>query len=386
MRCDRAVDLSYRIKYLSTINREVRMIAIHDIVEKERISKEDLVHLLSIEDEEAVKTLFDIAYRIKGENVGRRVHLRGIIEMSNICVKNCFYCGIRKDNKSVERYTMEEADVLASAEWAYKNGYGSLVLQSGERTDETFVSYVEKLLKKIKKLSRGKLGITISLGEQRADTYRRWFEAGAHRYLLRIETSNKELYRKIHPSDHKFDSRVKALKDLRETGYQVGTGVMIGLPGQTMKDLADDIIFFKENDVDMIGMGPYIPHHQTPMGERIGDFDIHKKRNQLMLGLKMLAVTRIYLKDVNMASTTALEALSPEGRELGLLAGANVVMPNITEVSYKANYTLYDGKPHKNENMDEAISVLEEKIRGLGEDIGFNSWGDSPHFYSRIQG
>ncbi len=346
------------------------------------LTKKDLVYLLELGDEESIRKLSEHAYRIKLRHVGNKVYFRGLIEFSNICRKNCFYCGIRHDNKNVERFQMTAEEILTAAKWAYDCGFGSVVLQSGERVDEEFVSFVENILYKIKEMSQGELGITLSLGEQSRKTLERWFAAGAHRYLLRIETSNQDLYRRLHPDDHDFDARLATLKNLAAIGYQVGTGVMIGLPGQTTEDLADDIIFFKEQDVAMIGMGPYVVHKDTPLGIKCSKKPIRSDEEQLTLALKMIAVTRIYLQDVNIASTTALQALEEKGRERGLLAGANIIMPNITDVKYKSSYQLYDGKPCLDENAALCRECLKTRIASIGEEIAYGKWGDSPHFQS----
>ncbi|MDY6915325.1 MAG: [FeFe] hydrogenase H-cluster radical SAM maturase HydE [Candidatus Cloacimonadota bacterium] len=344
------------------------------------LDKSKLIQFLKTEDNSKFEVLKKTAYRVKKQQVGNKVYFRGIIEFSNICSKNCYYCGIRKENKQVKRFRMQPEEILECARFAWKQGYGSLVLQSGERSDSEFVDFVEDILLRIKKMSNNELGITLSLGEQSEETYRRWLKAGAHRYLLRIETSNSDLYRTLHPQDHDFNYRFECLKILAKLGYQVGTGVMIGLPGQTAEMLADDIIFFKKNDIDMIGMGPYIPHEQTPLASQVRNWN---KEKQLQLGIKMIALTRLYLQDVNIAATTALQALHPEGREFGLQAGANVIMPNITHTKYREGYKLYDGKPCTNENAKLCRVCLERRIGNIGEEIGYNLWGDSPHFKNK---
>jgi biotin synthase len=349
----------------------------------EELTRDDLVYFLQTQDPGEIERLTQAAYDLKMQMVGPKVFYRGIIEFSNICAKDCYYCGIRKSNSAVVRFRMNMEEILDCAELAWKMNYGSLVLQSGERTDEEFVSFVETALEKIKEMSDGELGITLSLGEQSEATYQRWFNAGAHRYLLRIETSNSELYKTLHPADHTFDYRFECLNILRKVGYQVGTGVMMGLPGQTAEMLADDIIFFKEQDIDMIGMGPYIPHQQTPLAAKATNWN---KEQQLQLGLKMIALTRLYLKDVNIASTTALQALHHEGREFGLKAGANIIMPNITHTRYRDSYQLYDGKPCTDENATMCRACLEGRIGRIGEEIGYGEWGDSIHFAKRILG
>ncbi|MFA6294021.1 MAG: [FeFe] hydrogenase H-cluster radical SAM maturase HydE [Victivallales bacterium] len=346
------------------------------------LSFEDIKVLLSLSSKSEMQELFEKAYAVKSEHVGKKVYFRGIIELSNICEKDCYYCGIRKSNLSQRRYLMTEDEILSAADWAFKSNYGSIVLQSGENTSKAFTSFIEKIIIEIKKLSAGKLGITLSLGEQLDSVYRKWHDAGAHRYLLRIETSNEELYGRIHPDKHSFKDRLNCLRRIREAGYQLGTGVMIGLPFQTMDDLANDILFFREIDADMIGMGPYIVHKETPLADSLPGFE-KIKDNQLNLALKMIAVTRIFLKDVNIASTTALQSLNPTGREMGLLAGANIIMPNITETKYRAAYQLYDNKPCLDENSSMCRNCLEKRISSIGETIGYGEWGDSKHFNGR---
>ncbi len=347
------------------------------------LNRNDLIYLLSLEDEEQVEELRKKAYAVKTQYVGRKVFFRGLIEFSNICRKNCYYCGIRRDNANVGRYTLSFDEIVESARWAHENRYGSVVLQSGERDDQTFVDFIEKAIKGIKAVSSDRLGITLSVGEQAEETYRRWFDAGAHRYLLRIETSSESLYGKLHPSDHNYKKRLACLEMLNRVGYQVGTGVMIGLPGQAIEDLADDILFFQKMDVAMIGMGPYLPHRDTPLYEE-GVAAAGEREDLLTLALKMISTTRLFLKDVNIASTTALQAITPTGREMGLMAGANIIMPNITDVRYRSSYQLYDDKPCINESSDVCTGCLSSRITSIGETIGYDEWGDSPHAVRKI--
>jgi len=348
------------------------------------LGREELKEMLSLPDGAPSQALFERAYKVKLEHIGPKVFFRGLVEFSNVCEKNCYYCGIRRDNKETARYTMTSEEIVRAAVWAHESKYGSIVLQSGERTDKFFIDSVEKLLHDIKKATSGVLGVTICLGEQTEETYRRWFAAGAHRYLLRIETSNPELYKKLHPADHSFEARLACLKTLQRIGYQVGTGVMIGLPHQTLDDLAGDLLFFRDMDIDMIGMGPYIVHERTPLASEFPAFD-QAKEAQLNLGLKMIASARILLTDVNIASTTALQALRDDGRELGLKAGANVIMPNITDVKYRESYQLYQGKPCMNEDRGLCKGCLQRRIESIGETIAFNEWGDPVHFYERLR-
>ncbi|MDP2173787.1 MAG: [FeFe] hydrogenase H-cluster radical SAM maturase HydE [Candidatus Cloacimonadaceae bacterium] len=342
-----------------------------------RPDRDELIRLLNITDPEEINALYRRAYEIKKENIGTNVYYRGLIELSNICAKDCYYCGIRAGNDKVERYLIDKEEVLAEAKWCWEQGYGSIVIQSGEREDRWYTDFITELVSSIKELSNSELGITLSLGEQSEEVYQRWFDAGAHRYLLRIETSNPVLYKTLHPADHSFEHRVNCLRVLKKVGYQVGTGVMIGLPGQTVEDLADDILFFYDEDIDMLGMGPFIPHHDTPLGHLSEQYDQDKA---LQNALKMIAVCRIALKDVNIASTTALQALMPTGRELGLLAGANIIMPNLTDTKYREGYQLYDGKPCMDENATQCRCCLENRIHSIGETVGYNQWGDSKHF------
>ena len=344
--------------------------------------RRELLAMLAADTDAEINALLERAYQVKLQHVGSNVHLRGLIEFSNVCHKNCLYCGIRKDNKKVERFHMPLDEIVAEARWIYESQYGSLVLQAGERSDEEFVDFVEKALRAIREIGNGELGVTISLGEQTEETYKRWFDAGAHRYLLRVESSNPDLYASIHPEECDFNARVRCLEMLRDIGYQVGTGVMIGLPGQTLEDLVDDILFFKKMDIDMVGMGPYIPHGDTPMAAESADFDPER---QFALALRMIAATRITLKDVNIAAATALQALKSDGREVALKAGANVIMPNVTATEYRPNYQLYDNKPCLDENSEQCRLCLEARIASVGEQIEIGTRGDAPHFKRRIE-
>lgn len=346
------------------------------------LTKAKMTNILKSDDEKKATALFKEAYKVKLANIGNKAYFRGIIEFSNICTKNCYYCGIRKDNKNVNRYTMTHDEIVDSAIWAYKNNYGSIVLQSGERNDKQYIDFVSNVLRDIVQQTDGKLGITISLGEQTPDTYQHWFDIGAHRYLLRIETSDMDLYKKLHPADHSFNYRVECLKSLREIGYQVGTGVMMGLPYQTYESMANDVLFFKEIDIDMIGMGPYIVHHDTPLNNTVDNSPEANKR-RFTLGLKMIALARLTMPNINIAATTALQSLHPLGREYGLQAGANIIMPNITPRNYRPNYLLYENKPCTDENANDCIKCLENRISMVGESIGYNQWGDSPHYFER---
>ena len=299
--------------------------------------------------------LFAAARELKRRLGKDAVLPRGLIECSNVCAKDCLYCGIRKSNGKVTRYRLPETEVFAAIDEARRRGYPAVAFQAGEIESEENTRYYERLLG----ACRG-LEVTLSLGEQDEGVYRRWKEAGALRYLIRIETSNRGLYARLHPPTCSFDRRVGCIRALKRLGYVTGTGVMIGLPGQTAEDLARDIVFFGDEHVDMVGMGPFVPHPETPAGEveKLKSEEVEKLRGgedveksgdcgegKLRLALRMIALTRLYLHDVNIVAATALEALDPEsGRERGLAAGANVIMPNLTAPSARQNYNLYPGK------------------------------------------
>lgn len=356
---------------------------IAEILSKDTLTRADIVALLSAQDSDR-SLLFEESARIKQQYVGNRVYFRGLIEFSNICHKNCLYCGIRKDNHFVDRYNLTDAEIINAALYAADNNYGSLVLQSGELETIGFARRVEKLLKDIHKATQGKLRITLSCGEQQTNVYKRWHEAGAHRYLLRIEASNSELYEKLHPGDdlHSYKRRLKCLHALRKTGYQVGTGVMIGLPFQTLEDLADDLLFIRKMDIDMIGMGPYLEHEDTPLFAL--RHTLLPREERFDLSIKMIAILRIMMKDVNIAATTALQAIDPMGREKSIKIGANVIMPNITPGKYRDHYLLYQGKPCTNENADDCLSCLQARISMTGNEIAYGEFGDSKHYLKKV--
>ena len=339
----------------------------------------DLVQLLQSRGDDE-KMLFDFSGKIKQENVGNTVYLRGLIELSNICEKDCYYCGIRKSNSNVHRYSISDDEVMEAIKYARENGYGSVAIQSGEIQSKAFTEKITRILQNTGKLTNGELGVTLSCGEQTEETYRQWFESGAHRYLLRIETSDRELYSKLHPNDHihRFERRLEALEMLKKTGYQVGTGVMIGLPFQTVENLADDLLFMKQFDIDMCGMGPYIEHHETPLYAFKDSLIPLKER--LNLSLKMVAILRILMPDINIAATTALQTIEKNGREQAIQIGANVLMPNITPRKYRDDYFLYENKPVSGQSEADDLKNLEKSLEAIGHQIGYGVQGNSKHF------
>lgn len=355
---------------------------IKDILNKDSFSKGEIVQLLQTEGEDR-RLLFAKSAEIKEKYIGKKVWFRGLIEFSNVCSKDCLYCGIRKGNKNLERYNLSDDEIIAAARFAFENNYGSLALQSGEIESPVFTKRVIKLLREIKKLSGGKLGITLSVGEQEPEVYRQWYEAGAHRYLLRVETSNPELYRKIHPDNkkHDFQRRLSCLKSLQDIGYQTGTGVMVGLPYQTLDDLAGDLLFMQQFDIDMCGMGPYIEHADTPLVENTDILLPLSERFDLTL--KMIAVLRIMMKDINIVAATALQAIDPIGREKAVKIGANILMPNITPGKYRDSYKLYDNKPCTDDSAEDCQSCLEARVSLADAEVIYGEWGDSEHYKRR---
>lgn len=359
------------------------MLTVKDIIEGSLFSKENLMTLLGAKGADALLIL-NKGSEVKLKQVGNRVFFRGLIELSNVCEKDCFYCGIRKSNDAVTRYNLTDDEVLEAARFASRERYGSIVIQSGEVTNEAFVIRIERLIREIKHQSNNQLGITLSLGEQTEEVFQRWFDAGAHRYLLRIESSNPELYLKMHPDDghHLFQQRLDALKAVQRTGFQTGTGIMIGTPWQTMEDLANDLLFFKDFDVDMVGMGPFIEHDDTPFKNHSADLLPLSER--FNLSLKMVAILRMLMPDINIAATTALQAIDPLGREKAVKAGANIIMPNITPGKYRNSYLLYNNKPCTNEEPEQCTGCLDARLALAEGEIGYGEWGDSEHFKRKI--
>jgi biotin synthase len=361
---------------------KVKGMGISEILGNESFTRENILSLLKTEWEERT-LLFRKSAEAKEKYIGKKVWFRGLIEFSNICGKDCLYCGIRKGNKNLQRYSLTDDEILAAARFAYINRYGSIALQSGEIESQFVTNRIENLLHKIKELSNGELGVTLSVGEQEPEVYKRWYEAGAHRYLLRVESTNQALYNKIHPDDskHDFNKRMKCLKSLQDIGYQTGTGVMIGLPFQTLDDLAGDLLFMKEFNIDMCGMGPYIEHADTPLIKHTKNLMPLKERFDLTL--KMIAIIRIMMKDINIVAATALQAIDPIGREKAVKIGANILMPNITPGKYRDSYKLYDNKPCTDDSAEDCQSCLEARVSLADAEIIYGEWGDSKHYLER---
>ena len=306
------------------------------LVAPKNLNEDELAKMLASTDEGLWREIFAAAREVKAKCGKTEVLPRGLIECSNICAKNCLYCGIRKGNAKVPRYLIPDEEVAACIDEARRRGYPAVAFQAGEIEGEANTAYYERHIA----MCRG-LEVTLSLGEQTDEVYRRWKDAGAIRYLIRIETSNRELYAKIHPAECSFERRVECIRTLKRLGYVTGSGVMIGLPGQTIDDLAHDIVFYGDENLDMVGMGPYVAHPDSLMP----DSRYQLPTTNYQLSLRMIALTRLYLWNVNIVAATALEVLDPEnGRRRGIEAGANVIMTNLTPAKFRVGYDLYPGK------------------------------------------
>lgn len=300
--------------------------------------------------------LFRTARRTAQEVFGNRIYKRGLIEISSYCKNDCYYCGIRRSNHKAERYRLSEEQILSCCASGYALGFRTFVLQGGEDpyySDERMVPIVAKIRKKYPDCA-----ITLSLGERSYESYRRLFEAGANRYLLRHETADAEHYRKLHPADMSLENRRECLWNLREIGYQVGTGFMVGAPGQTEDTLQEDIAFIRALRPEMIGIGPYVSHKDTPFAG--------EKNGTLEQTLELLAIFRIMFPHALIPATTSLGTIHPRGRELGILAGANVVMPNLSPVEVRKKYLLYDNKICTGEEAAECRNCLQKRMESIG--------------------
>jgi len=334
--------------------REEYLRKVQSAEEGQNLSHADILFLLSTAEREEEEVLFEAADRVRKDGVGDEVHLRGIVEFSNFCAQNCLYCGLRRDNHALVRYRMSFAEIVAAAKKARSQGLGTVVLQSGEDPWFTRDRIIE-LIRSIKE--DADVAITLSVGERPYADYLAWKKAGADRYLLKHETSSPTLFRALRPG-RELGERLQALRGLRELGYEVGSGNMVGLPGQTDEDLARDIQLFIQYDFDMIGIGPFIVHPQTPLARSAS--------GQLNRTLRVLAITRIVTRDTNLPATTAAGVLAQNGRRWALSAGANVVMPDITPPNYRRHYEIYPGKARV--TLDR--HTLTEMISSLGRRIG----------------
>lgn len=318
------------------------------------LTREEIISI--IKDDSINDELFSAANRVREKYMGNEVHLRGIIEFSNICKRNCMYCGLRKDNENLKRYRLMPDEIVELARKAAGYGYKSVVLQSAEDSYYT-TEILQDIIKRIKKFN---IAVTLSLGEKTFEEYKSYKEAGADRYLLRIESTDRALYESLDPKmSHK--NRLRCLSDLKTLGYEVGTGNLVGLPNQSVESIADDILFFKEIDADMVGLGPFIPNEDTPLGDY--------KVDNFTMSLKVMALVRLLLPDSNVPATTAMESLNRNGRIIALSSGANVVMPNITEGEYRKLYALYPGKICVNDTPSHCFNCIGGKISSIGRNV-----------------
>lgn len=319
-------------------------------------SRDELIQLLSTFNDEDREYAAQLAREKSRETFGNAVYTRGLIEFSNYCKNNCLYCGIRAGNKEAQRYRLNKEEILDCCEQGYKMGYRTFVMQGGEDpyfTDEMFVDIVSTIRDLYPDCA-----ITLSLGERSRESYRKLYDAGANRYLLRHESISPCHYAMLHPDTMSWERRMQCLRDLKEIGFQTGCGCMIGSPGQTIENLADELLFYKEFDPQMVGMGPFLPHHATPFRD--------EKAGSVEMSLMMLSMTRLLLPKVLLPSTTALGTAEQGGRNRGILAGANVIMPNLSPMKQRSKYLLYDNKTGLGEDASEQLVLIEELLNSIG--------------------
>jgi len=338
----------------------------------EHLDRDAILRWLREDDPERLELLWAAADEVRRRHVGDEVHLRGLIEISNYCVRACGYCGLRAGNREIERYRMSEDEIVACAQTAHEFGYGTVVMQSGEDYGIK-TNWLAEIVRRIK--AETPLAVTLSLGERPDDDLRAWREAGADRYLLRFETSDEELYHLIHPDlPGRPSDRFAILRTLQELGYEAGSGIMVGIPGQTYASVADDIDAFRDMDLDMIGIGPYISHPATPLGDLSWARELRPGEqipSDELTVYKVVALTRLVCPQANLPSTTALATINQvDGRELGLMRGANIVMPNLTPPEYRVKYEIYPDKACVGETAEMCRGCLQGRIEAIGRGIG----------------
>ena len=320
------------------------------------LSPDELRTLLATCDAESLAIINQKAREVALMNFGNRIFIRGLIEIGNCCRNDCLYCGIRRSNRNIERYRLDKETILACCKQGYELGFRTVVMQGGEdnfMTDERIVDVVSAI-----RSAYPDMAITLSLGEKSTEAYRAFYQAGANRYLLRHETHNDAHYRKLHPEDMSLQNRLRCLRDLKEIGFQTGTGIMVGSPGQTIEHLVEDILFIESLRPEMIGIGPFLPHHDTPFAS-----EMPGRMDQTLL---LLSIFRLMHPNALIPSTTALATLAPDGREKGILAGANVVMPNLSPPWQRNKYALYDNKASMGAEAAEGLKLLKEKLDTIG--------------------
>lgn len=329
---------------------------IEKLNQEKQLEAEEWVFLIENRDQPTAEYLCSLAQRIRQQRFGNRIYTRGLIEFTNYCKNNCYYCGIRRDNQKAERYRLTQEQILECCRLGYELGFRTFVLQGGE--DGFFDdARMEEIVRTIRR-AYADCAITLSLGECSYESYQRLFAAGADRYLLRHETADEVHYGKLHPPELSAANRKQCLYNLKKIGYQTGTGFMVGAPGQTAECLAADLDFIRQLNPQMVGIGPFVPHHDTPFANQAG--------GTLELTLYLLALLRVMLPDVLLPATTALGTIDPKGRELGILAGANVVMPNLSPVSVRKKYELYDNKICTGDEAAECRQCLARRMESIG--------------------
>ncbi|MEZ4599360.1 MAG: [FeFe] hydrogenase H-cluster radical SAM maturase HydE [Syntrophotaleaceae bacterium] len=341
------------------------------------MTKDKIIAWLKTEDEKTLENLWRQADQVRQLAVGDDVHLRGLLEISNHCVRSCHYCGLREENSELPRYRMPENEIMDCVMEAVSYGYGTVVIQAGEDFGLSS-GWISHIVRRIK--SETDLAVTLSLGERSLEELAQWREAGADRYLLRFETSNRDLFEQIHPSlPGQVSDRIELLRQIKKLGYETGSGVMIGIPGQTWEDLANDIFLFRELDLDMIGVGPFISQGDTPLGQSPPENPEQVPNTELMT-YKVIALARIVCPMANIPSTSALATLNlAKGRELGLIRGANIVMPNLTPKKYRPLYEIYPAKACIDETAAECRSCMHRRILSVNRKIGKGRGDSSNH-------
>lgn len=328
-----------------------------DQLQKEgSLPRETFAALIRGRDPRLGEYLFERSRRVREQYYGRDVYIRGLIEFTNYCRNDCLYCGIRRSNRKVRRYRLSEDEILECCMDGYRYGFRTFVLQGGEDpwfTDEKMCRLISRI-----RTQYPDCAITLSIGEKSRESYQAYFDAGADRYLLRHETYNAGHYARLHPPELSAGHRQQCLWDLKDIGYQVGTGFMVGSPFQTPEHLAEDLAFLQELQPHMVGIGPFIPHHDTPFGK--------EPAGTLELTLFLLGLIRLMLPKVLLPATTALGSISPDGREQGILAGANVVMPNLSPPNVRKDYSLYDHKLSSGAEAAECRRQLETQMNAIG--------------------
>lgn len=338
---------------------------IDKLVAEEDLSSEEFLYLLENLDETSKSYLIEKSVETRMAHYGDKVYMRGLVEISSYCKQNCVYCGIRSGNDKAERYRLTKEQIMSACDEGYWLGYRTYVLQGGEDdyfTDDRVVELVQMIKHKYPDTR-----VTLSLGERSRESFQKFYDAGADRYLLRHETASRELYNKIHPN-MSYDNRRECLNILKDIGYQVGAGFMVGIPGQTLSNLVEDLKFLKELEPHMVGIGPFIPHKDTPFR--------NFESGTLELTETMLAMIRLILPDVLLPATTSLGSLDPKGRERGLKAGANVVMPNLSPTEVREKYALYDGKICTGDEAAHCRRCIEGRINSAGYQVDM-SVGDN---------